>query len=95
MAASEAFRQAHHSVNWTDKPYETWMYEARKVKPTKLFMVIGKNFLNKVKEEFQPAVVTTHKLSEAKKFATHWEVNLGMTDIKIFETALSWNEVEG
>jgi hypothetical protein len=87
--------QAIITNDWSDKPRETWVWEARKVKPNKLFMVTGKNYLNTQKEKYETAIITTHKLSEAKKFAQHWEDKLAMTDIKIMETSLTWSEVDG
>ena len=92
---SDAHLQAIISNDWSDKPRETGVWEARKVKPNKLFMVMGKNHLNVKEQKYETAIITTHKLSEAKKFATHWEEKLGMTDIKIMETPLAWSDVDG
>jgi len=94
-ALSEKHRAAIITNDWTAKPRETWSMEARKVKPNKLFMVIGKNHLNTVEEKYESACVTTHKLSEAKKFAQHWTDKLGMTDVKIMESPLAWSEIDG
>lgn len=65
------------------------------MKPNKLFMVVGKNHLNTKEQKYESAIITTHKLSEAKKFAAHWEEKLGMTDVKIMESALQWEEIDG
>jgi hypothetical protein len=93
MGLTNEHLQAIVSCDWSARPRETWMWEARKVKPNKLFMVVGKNHLNTVKQEYENAIVTTHKLSEAKAFAKHWGERLGMTDIKIMQTGLDWAEI--
>lgn len=94
-ALNEKHRAAIITNDWSDKPRETWVWEARKVKPNKLFMVTGKNHLNLKEQKYENAIITTHKLSEAKKFATHWADKLGMTDVKIMESALTWGETDG
>lgn len=83
-------RLAVATQDWTAKPYDTWQYEARKVKPNKLFLVCGKNYLNSKSEKYETAMVTMHRLSEAKKFAEYWESKLGMTDIQLLVSPLTW-----
>lgn len=63
------------------------------MKPTKLFMVTAKDYWTEDGKK-TPAIVTTHKLSEAKKFAESW-VKLGLKDIQILESALDWTATDG
>ena len=91
---TDEHKRAISTNNWSARPRETWMWEARKVKPNKLFMVTGSNHLNTKEEKYERAVITTHKLSEAKAFAKHWEEKLGMTDVKIMQCALDWTELD-
>jgi hypothetical protein len=91
---SEEHLRAIITNDWTVRPRETWMWEARKVKPNKLFMVYGKNYLNTAKGQYQNVCITTHKLSEAKAFAKRWEERLGVTDIQIMQCKLEWVQVD-
>jgi hypothetical protein len=90
LMLSNQHKTAILTNDWSNHPYETWRSEAKKVKPNKLFMVTGKNFLNRETERYETACVTTHKLSEAKKFAAAWADKLGMTDIEIHKCSLQW-----